>query len=142
MYFGGSIDLADFTPTNADPVWRLAFTRRRDDEPTDANISRRVYMREPTAAVEANPAGNFYYPSIKVLDLNGNSMIDQDEVPVAPNGYAVVGSAGVERAPGEYRTTFGRRTDLGPDPVMDLKLDVAVAMLVRIVERNRAVQRF
>lgn len=112
FYTGGGIDLGRHTNALSggaveDPVWRLAFTEQRDDAATDPN-SRRVYFREPSTNVETSDTGNYYHPTSTFQNI-------------PPNGYAVIGSSGVQTASGDFRTTFGRRSDA--DELSDLVLD-------------------
>ena len=76
----------------------MVFTENRDDEPMDG---RRVYFNQPDAEVEDGTNENFHFPDNNIVGSIRN---------VVPNGYAVVGSSGIESG-NAFRTTFGRRTD-------------------------------
>lgn len=105
------------------PVWRMVFTRTRGQDPTNTDVgghptvpglsgpdtSRRVYFTQPSALVEDGTNINYFYPDASVVSAYRG---------LAPNGYALVGSSGIEYNQGSnrlYRTTFGRRTDATVD---------------------------
>ena len=118
LYQNNAINLAQrvqhATLNNSDvvPVWRLLFTEERGDTANDSD-ARRVYFIRPSDTVafgdpvEDGTDENFYFPDSNISPVNAQHL-------VYPNGYAVIGSGGVEYTiNGEefYRTSFGRRTD-------------------------------
>lgn len=112
LYDSGGVNLDRHI--NDDPVWRMLFTENRDDTATDTN-ARRVYFRAPSNNVEGSDTG------VDAGDTGVYYHTTETVAPILPNGYAVIGSSGIQTAGGDYRTTFGRRTDA--DELSDLLLD-------------------
>lgn len=101
LYSGGGLNLAA-TNDVGDPVWRIVFTENQATDASNLGLAdnRRVYFRRPTNSVEPDPAADFYH--------NGST----SAIEIAGNQYAVIGSSGVESGGNQFRTTFGRRTDV------------------------------